>query len=122
MRQTSLMLFGCVLLLCSCNRDQAAEEPSPTPKGETFEAQFRGLSEPARNFALRNAIRDSGLHCERVEESHFQEKVKTAGMWVANCTDSGAVAVFVGSTGYAQIRRCEDLVGADAPKCRTTAQ
>jgi len=103
-----------VLATTACNSPQTAPEQPPQ---EQFIQKVRGLREPARNLAFRNAIRDSNLRCERVARSAYQEKVKGTAMWVARCTDTGDYAIFVNNSGYAQVARCEDLTGGIVPRC-----
>lgn len=103
------------LVLAACNRPEPATEQ---PQQSQFEQELRALSGSARNLAFRNAIRDSGASCERVERSAFQETYKGAGMWVAHCTDTGDFAVFVSQSGFAQVARCEDLATPAAPACK----
>lgn len=111
----SILILCGALVLCSCTKGQpAAQQNAVKP---SFEAQLRSLNEPGRNLAFRNAIQDFGYHCDRVDRSSRQEAYKTTGMWVAHCTNSGNFALFVAPSGYAQVRRCEDLKGATVPQC-----
>jgi hypothetical protein len=68
-----LNLVCVALALGACSRP--AEEPPPLHPN-AFDDQLQSLSEPARNLGLRNAIRDSGAKCERVDRSVRQQDYK----------------------------------------------
>lgn len=111
-----LVLCG-ALALCTCNKGQPTAPQQQATK-PTFEAQLRGLNGSGRNLAFRNAIQDFGYHCDRVDQSNYQEAFKTSSMWVAHCTNTGDFALFVETSGYAQVRRCADLKGTSVPQCK----
>jgi hypothetical protein len=108
-------MFVAALALAACGRPEPAAEQ---PEQSQFEQELRALSLSARNLAFRNAIRNSDARCERVVRSVFQETYKGTSMWVAHCRDTGDFAIFVSRSGFAQVVRCEGLVGTPAPACK----
>lgn len=113
MKKGAMLVAAFALVACG-GPEPAAEQPEQSQ----FEQELRALSHSARNLAFRNAIRDSGARCERVERSVFQETYKGASMWVASCRDTGDFAIFVSQSGFAQVARCEDLAGTPTPACK----
>ena len=118
-----MRVFWAILILAlgAC-RDEVETETNRVlveQSRQTFRQELEALPESGRNLAFRNAIRDVGLKCERVDRSRNQESVEGGEMWVAHCTDIGDVALFVSQAGYAQIRRCVDLKGSEAPPCKS---
>jgi hypothetical protein len=101
--------------LCACS--QSANQ-QPTPKSANpYDQRLQSLSVSARNLGLRNAIKDSGSKCERVDRSARQQDYKNSAMWVAHCADTGDYALFVTAQGSAQVIACDNL-GEGAPVCQ----
>jgi hypothetical protein len=119
--RTIWIMCGAFAISACGKSNGSAERNRPVAAPPTFEAQLRELKAPARGLAFRNAIRDAGLRCDRVEKSHYQQSLENAGMWVAHCSDNGDIALFVGPTGFVQVRRCQDLKVAEVPQCKTAA-
>ena len=113
-----------LVALAACSRSPVADNRAAVEaqKKPTFEGQLLSLDESGRNLAFRNAILDEGLKCERVDRSARQQAMKNGDMWVAHCSDGGDVALFVSTAGFAQVRRCSDLMGSDAPQCKSLLQ
>jgi hypothetical protein len=111
----SLMLL---VALGACQRqapENAAAELRPAnPAAE----RLKSLSPPLRNVGLRNTIRDSGAHCDRVDNSAYQQEYRNLSMWTAHCTDTGDFAVFVGPNGEGQVRPCAQATALGIPECR----
>ena len=112
----SMLILCGALALYSCNKPQPAVQQNAAKS--TFESQLDSLTESGRNLAFRNAIQDFRYHCDRVDRSNYRQAFKTTRMWVAHCTNTGDFALFVAPSGYAQVRRCEDLKGASVPQCK----
>jgi hypothetical protein len=104
------------LALCACGQS-ATRQQQPKP-ANPYDQQLQSLREPARNLGLRNAIKDSGSKCERVDRSERQQDYKNSAMWVAHCSDTGDYALFVTPQGSAQVIACDNL-GEGAPACRS---
>lgn len=112
-------IFLCAALaLCSCG-EQTSQSPQAPPNA--FDQELQSLTDSARNLGLRNAIKDSGLKCARVDRSARQQDYNNSAMWIAHCTDSGNFALFVTPRGYAQVIPCDDL-SEGAPACRLPIQ
>jgi hypothetical protein len=111
--------FALILVLGGCRNDsEPSGNAAANQSQQTFQQELKSLPDSGRNLAFRNAVRDTGLKCERVDQSHLQQGVKGGEMWVAHCTDIGDVALFISQAGYAEVRRCADLEESEAPQCK----
>lgn len=108
------MIFVMAGLTAACGEQQPAPQPE---RPNAFHERLLALAPPARNLGLRNAIIDSGVRCERVDRSAFQQHYKGTAMWLAHCVNKGEFAVFVGPAGYGEVVRCDILRGTGAPPC-----
>src|SRR3954452_10698502 len=72
--------------------------------------QLAALSVLQRKGALRGALLDSGLPCQRVEKAAIQGPWKNMIMWRAKCSADPRhdYAVFVGADASIQARYCAE--------------
>lgn len=104
------------LALVACQK--AAEENTATVVvANPYAERLKSMSAPYRDLAMRNAVRDSGQHCQRVETSRYQEDYKNMSMWTAHCSDTGDWAIFIAPGGDAQVRPCADSKSLGIPEC-----
>lgn len=80
--------------------------------------QLKKLSPTMRKLGLYRAVRDSGLRCKRIDAGAYQQEHKNMAMWVARCSDTGDVAVFIGANGDVQVRRCGQAAELGLPECK----
>jgi hypothetical protein len=106
--------------LAGCQKEQPTSTQKVAIANKDAE-RLKSLTPPLRNVALRNTIRDSGSHCDRVDASAYQQEHKQLSMWTAHCTDSGDFAIFVGANGEGQVRPCSDAKALGIPQCRRTS-
>ncbi len=107
------------LLLAACGDDGSN---APVQKIRVTSPQLEQLkAAPAqtRNFGLWRAIRDSGMRCQKVERSGFQQDYENLSMWTASCPDGRRWAIFIAGNGDVQVRNCAELRTLGLPECRT---
>lgn len=107
------------LFLAAC--DGGGGEPAPVRKIEIdnpHHRQLQALSPPMQRLGLMRAVRDSGKRCKKVQGAAFQEVHRGLAMWVADCSDTGAWAVFLAPTGDLQVRDCDQAEQLELPQCR----
>ena len=82
--------------------------------------QLARLTVLQRKGALRGALLDSGLPCERVEKAAIQGPWKNMIMWRAKCAGDPRYdyAVFVGPDASIQARYCAEMKELKLPVCR----
>ena len=82
--------------------------------------QLARLSVIQRKAALRGALLDSGLHCQRVEKAALQGPWKNMTMWRAKCAGDARTdfAVFIGPDASVQARYCAEMDQLKLPRCR----
>lgn len=82
--------------------------------------QLARLSVLQRKGALRAALLDSGLPCQRVEKAAIQGPWKNMIMWRAKCSADLRYdyAVFVGPDASIQARYCAEMTQLKLPRCR----
>jgi len=82
--------------------------------------QLARLTVLQRKGALRGALLDSGLPCERVEKAAIQGPWKNMIMWRARCSPDPRhdYAVFVGPDASIQARYCAEARELKLPICR----
>lgn len=82
--------------------------------------QLASLSVLQRKGALRGALLDSGLPCERVEKANIQGPWQNLIMWRAKCSGDARYdyAVFVGPDASIQARYCAEMAQLKLPVCR----
>jgi hypothetical protein len=115
----SLMLL---VALAGCQREAADGGTAQVNAANPDAERLKSLTPELRNVGLRNTIRDSGAHCERVDRSGYQQDYRNLSMWTAHCTDSGDFAVFIGPNGEGQVRPCDQAKALGVPECRNVAQ
>jgi hypothetical protein len=92
----------------------------PQATSHDFSRRMAGLSEIQRYAAIRNAVVESNMWCQRVMAAGYQGPYKNLDMWVARCGPKPVVdyGVFIGPDGTAQVSTCADLVKVKWPACR----
>ena len=82
--------------------------------------QLASLSVLQRKGALRGALLDSGLPCERVEKANIQGPWQNLIMWRAKCSGDPRYdyGVFVGPDASIQARYCAEMAQLKLPRCR----
>jgi hypothetical protein len=107
--------FASALVLMSGPALAAAQ-----PTAHDFSQRMAALTEIQRYAALRSAVAESNLWCQRVMVAAYQGPHKNLDMWVARCGPKPLVdyGVFIGPDGTAQVSTCADLVKVKWPACR----
>lgn len=82
--------------------------------------QMARLTVIQRKGALRSAMLDSGVPCERVEKTNIQGPWANTIMWRAKCSGDPRYdyAVFVGPDASIQVRYCAEMAELKLPACR----
>ena len=82
--------------------------------------QMAHLSVLQRKAALREALLDSGVRCDRVEKATIQGPWANTIMWRAKCAADVRYdyAVFVGPDASVQVRYCGQMTKLLLPACR----
>jgi hypothetical protein len=104
------------LALVACQK-APEENTAVVATANPYAERLKSMSAPYRDLAMRNAVRDSGQHCQRVETSRYQEDYKNMSMWTARCSDTGDWAIFIAPGGDAQVRPCADAKSLGIPEC-----
>ena len=118
MRHIALLTLG--LALAACGESGEPEQPAgmAIATENPGSDQLKKLSPTMRKLGLYRAVRDSGLRCKRVDAGAYQQEFKNMAMWVARCSDSGDVAIFIGANGDVQVRRCAQAAQLGLPECK----
>ena len=116
MRSAALLISASLLASC------ASEEAAPPLQNDIMvrsAAQQRlfDLNDLDRAIALKRAISDQGLRCERIESTGFVTRYKDMDMWTATCGDDRQWALFVGANDSVQVRLCADNEKVGLPAC-----
>ena len=106
-------------LLAAC---ESSEESAPPLQNDIMvrsEAQQRlfDLNDLDRAIALKRAIADQGLRCERIVSTGYVTRYKDMDMWTATCGDDRQWALFVGANDSVQVRLCTDNEKIGLPAC-----
>ena len=106
-------------LLAAC---ESSEESAPPLQNDIMvrsEAQQRlfDLNDLDRAIALKRAIADQGLRCERIVSTGYVTRYKDMDMWTATCGDDRQWALFVGANDSVQVRLCADNEKIGLPAC-----
>ena len=106
-------------LLASCG---SSEQSSPPLQNDivvrsTAQQQLFDLNDLDRAIALKRAIGDQGLRCERVVSTGYVTRYKDMDMWTATCGDDRKWALFVGANDTVQVRLCVDNEKIGLPAC-----
>ena len=94
-RSVSLLISAC--LLASCGSGDQAAPPLQNDIMVRSEAQQRlfDLNDLDRAIALKRAIADQGLRCQRIVSTGYVTRYKDMDMWTATCADERQWALFV---------------------------
>lgn len=105
-------------MLASCGGDEA-DLPLQNDITVRSEMQKRllDLNDLDRAVALKRAISDQGLRCERIVSTGYVTRYKDMDMWTATCGDDRQWALFVGANDTVQVRLCADNEKIGLPAC-----
>ena len=108
------------LALAACGESGEPEKPVGMAIGTENPGsdELKKLSPTMRKLGLYRAIRDSKMRCKRVDAGAYQQDYQNMAMWVARCSDSGDVAIFIAPNGDVQVRRCGQLAQLGLPQCK----
>lgn len=94
-----------------------APPPAHAQSAEVFSQRLGQLAPMQRLATLRRAVIDAGNLCRRPSDASQHGRWKNLVMWSVRCTPGGDYAVFLGPSGYVQVRRCEQLRQLKLPQC-----
>jgi hypothetical protein len=82
--------------------------------------QMARLSVIQRKGALRAAMLDSGVPCQRVEKANIQGPWANTILWRVKCSGDPRYdyGVFVGPDASVQVRYCAEMAELKLPTCR----
>ena len=118
------LLSAVLLAATACGDGGSSEQAAPTRPiriSSPYVEQLKALNERDRNLAMMRAIQDGGNRCKRVDRSEYQQDFKNLSMWVGECADKRAWAVFIAPTGDVQVRACAEAGKLGLPACRAVA-
>ncbi|MDP9421497.1 MAG: hypothetical protein M3Q19_01470 [Pseudomonadota bacterium] len=116
MRSAALLISAG--LLASCGSEEAAPPlQNDIMVRSAAQQQLFDLNDLDRAIALKRAISDQGLRCERIESTGFVTRYKDMDMWTATCGDDRQWALFVGANDSVQVRLCADNEKVGLPAC-----
>jgi hypothetical protein len=107
-------------LLASCG--SGGEEAAPPLQNDIMvrsEAQQRlfDLNDLDRAIALKRAIGDQGLRCQRIVSTGYVTRFRDMDMWTATCADGRQWALFIAANDSVQVRLCADNEKVGLPAC-----
>lgn len=117
MRATPVITFAASLGVVACDSSQPTQPQQPIVVRSEAQDQLHKLNDDLRHIALKRAILDSGMTCQRVTDSNYAREYRNLSMWTARCDDGTDWAIFVGPDGSAQVRRCQDVGELGLPAC-----
>lgn len=106
-------------LLASCGPNEQAAPPLQNDIMVRSDAQQRlfDLNDLDRAIALKRAISDQGLRCERIVSTGYVTRFKDMDMWTATCSDDRQWALFIAANDSVQVRLCTDNEQIGLPAC-----
>ena len=116
-RSAALLMSAC--LLASCGSSEEAAPPLQNDIIVRSDAQQRlfDLNDLDRAIALKRAIADQGLRCQRIVSTGYVTRYKDMDMWSATCSDERQWALFVAANDSVQVRLCDDNEKIGLPAC-----
>ena len=115
----AILTLGLALAACGDGGGEAEQPASMNIRAANPGSdQLKALSPTMRKLGLYRAVRDSGLRCKRIDAGAYQQEHKNMAMWVARCSDTGDVAVFIAPNGDVQVRRCGQAAQLGLPECK----
>lgn len=120
MRALALNLITATML-AACDDSQPTQPQQPIVVRSEAQDELHKLSDDMRHIALKRAILDSGLACQRVTGSGYVREYQNLSMWTARCDEGTDWAIFVGPDGSAQVRPCKDVAELNLPACAVKA-
>ena len=112
-------LLMTAVLLASCGSGEQSAPPLQNDVVVRSDAQQRlfDLNDLDRAIALKRAISDQGLRCERVVSTGYVTRFRDMDMWTAICEDERQWALFIGANDSVQVRLCADNEKIGLPAC-----
>jgi len=109
-----------MLLLAACDSGTPTQPPLQNDIMVRSDAQQKlfDLTDLNRAIALKRAIADQGLRCERIVTTGFVTRFRDMDMWTATCADDRHWALFVGANDSVQVRLCDDNEKIGLPACK----
>lgn len=116
-RTAALTAFA--LLLPACDGGEQAPPPLQNDIIVRSDAQQRlfDLNDLDRAIALKRAISDQGLRCQRIVSTGYVTRYKDMDMWSATCSDDRQWALFISANDSVQVRLCADNEKIGLPVC-----
>lgn len=115
--KSKLLILGSALLAAGCGSPESEQTNVPAPVQGEGQKALHELDELNRAIALKRAIHDSGIQCQRIDRSAYVDEYRNLSMWAATCNDGRSWALFIGRNDAVQVRECKDLDGLDLPSC-----
>ena len=115
MRATWTIGIAVSSALAACDSSPPTQPKQPIVVRSEAQDQLHKLNDDMRHIALKRAILDSGMSCQRVDASGYAQEFRNLSMWTAHCDDGTDWAIFVGPDVSAQVRRCQDVAELGLP-------
>jgi hypothetical protein len=115
----SVALLVSAALVASCGSSEEAAPPLQDNIMVRSDAQQRllDLNDLDRAIALKRAIADQGLRCERIVSTGYVTRYKDMDMWTATCSDDRKWSLFIAANDSVQVRLCDDNEQVGLPAC-----
>jgi hypothetical protein len=115
----SVALLVSAALVASCGSSEEAAPPLQDNIMVRSNAQQRllDLNDLDRAIALKRAIADQGLRCERIVSTGYVTRYKDMDMWTATCSDDRKWSLFIAANDSVQVRLCDDNEQVGLPAC-----
>jgi hypothetical protein len=115
----SVALLVSAALVASCGSSEEAAPPLQDNIMVRSDAQQRllDLNDLDRAIALKRAIADQGLRCERIVSTGYVTRYKDMDMWTATCSDDRQWSLFIAANDSVQVRLCDDNEQVGLPAC-----
>ncbi len=117
MRLMPFFAIAAAISATACDQSAPTQPRQPIVVRSEAQDQLHQLDDLNRAIALKRAIYDSGYTCKRITTSGYVQEHDNLSMWMANCADGNAWAIFVGPDGSVQVRSCGDVAKLGLPAC-----
>jgi|SRR5687768_1978182 len=116
-RSAALLLSAGLLASCGSGGEGAPPLQNDVMVRSDMQKRLLELNDLDRAIALKRAISDQGLRCERVVSTGYVTRFRDMDMWTASCEDERQWALFVGANDSVQVRLCADNEKIGLPAC-----